>query len=204
MLTTSTTEILSLRLKMVERARNGTSINHQELSDLERRINHSTSTTPVNPITCNTTLLHQDGGKCSSIRADILKTFKTRKLLLFQEERILKLNQFGYGTDTKEEIQLRFGRSFTPIKWEMKLTRRRVQSTPTSASRLTKHSSSDHIFQCKELLNVLVPVILPSRNGIRTEEPKNGDSTQYLRQLETETGLLMYSLWKELTLDAEL
>jgi hypothetical protein len=53
------------------------------------------------------------------------------------------------------------------------------------------------------LLNVPVPVMLPSRNGIRTEEPKNGDSTQYPRLLEIETGLLMYSQWKELTLDAD-
>jgi len=67
-----------------------------------------------------------------------------------------------------------------------------------------KHSSSDPDFQCKELLSVSVLVMFLLRNGTRTEEPKNGDSTQYQRQLETETGLLMYSQWKELTLDAEL
>jgi hypothetical protein len=53
------------------------------------------------------------------------------------------------------------------------------------------------------LLNVLVLVMLPSRNGLRTERPNNGDLTQFQRQLEECTGLLMYSQWKELTLDAE-
>jgi hypothetical protein len=53
------------------------------------------------------------------------------------------------------------------------------------------------------LQSVSVPVMLPSRNGTKTEEPKNGDLIQYQRPLETETGLLMYSQWKELTLDVD-
>jgi len=69
-------EILYSRLKMVEQARNGTSINHQELSDLDQPTNPLISTTPVNPTTCNTTAPHQDGGRCSSTRVDISETFK--------------------------------------------------------------------------------------------------------------------------------
>jgi hypothetical protein len=42
-----------------------------------------------------------------------------------------------------------------------------------------------------------------SRNGPRTERPNNGDSTEFQRPSEACTGLLMYSQWKELTLDAE-
>ena len=58
------------RLKMAELPRNGTSISHQELSEADQPTNPLKFTTLVNPITCNTTQPHQDGGKCSSTRAD--------------------------------------------------------------------------------------------------------------------------------------
>jgi hypothetical protein len=65
-------EILCSRLKMEEQARNGTSINHLEPSDLDQLINLLISTTLVNPTTCNTTAPHQDGGKCSSTKDNTL------------------------------------------------------------------------------------------------------------------------------------
>jgi hypothetical protein len=57
---------------MVEQARNGISISHQELLEVDQPINPSKSTTQENPTTCNTTAPHQDGGKCSSIREKTL------------------------------------------------------------------------------------------------------------------------------------
>jgi len=156
-------EISFLRLRMVEQARNGTSINHQELSDPDQLTNHSTSTTLVNPITCNTTALHQDGGRCSSIRADISETFKTARLLPCQDKRTLKVNQFGYGTDMLEDTHHKSG--------EFPIFTRKILETPTprrvmfqewaSVSKLILHSTSDPDFQCRELLNVSVPVTLP-------------------------------------------
>jgi hypothetical protein len=44
----------------------------------------------------------------------------------FQEVKMLKPNQFGPSTSIEEDIQLSFGRSFTPITWETKLTKLRV------------------------------------------------------------------------------
>jgi hypothetical protein len=70
-------EILSLRPKTVEQARNGTSINHLELSEVDQPINPLISTIQANPITCNTTPLHQDGGKCSSTNKDTSPMSKT-------------------------------------------------------------------------------------------------------------------------------
>jgi hypothetical protein len=83
-------------------------------------------------------------------------------------------------------------------------TPRRVQCpNKDSVSKLIFHSTSDPSFQCRESLNVSVPVILPSRNGQRAERLSNSDSIQSPRLLEACTGLPMYSQWKELTLDAE-
>jgi hypothetical protein len=65
------------------------------------------------------------------------------------------------------------------------------------------HSTSDPDFQCKELLNVSVLTMPLSRSGPREEKLSNSDLTQFQRQLEATTGLLMYSQWKDLTLDAE-
>jgi hypothetical protein len=66
-LTTSQEEISSSRPKMVDQARNGTSISLQELSEADQSTNLLISTTQVNPTTCNTTALVPTGGRCSSI-----------------------------------------------------------------------------------------------------------------------------------------
>jgi hypothetical protein len=86
-------EILSSRLKMVEQARNGTSINHQELSDLDQPISHSISTTPVKETTCNTTAPHQDGGRCSSTAMDTSPISRMVRSFQSRIELIKKLNQ---------------------------------------------------------------------------------------------------------------
>jgi hypothetical protein len=103
-------KISSLRLKMVERASYGTSINHLEPSDLEKRTNPLISTTPEKETTCNTTPLHQDGGKCSSSTTDTSPISKTVRYSLFQEEKMLKLNQFGFIQDIEEDKQPKSGR----------------------------------------------------------------------------------------------
>jgi len=74
-LTTSQVETSSLRLKMVEQPRNGTSINLQELSEVDQLTNQSKSTTLENRTTCNTTAPTPTGGRCSSSRAVILSIF---------------------------------------------------------------------------------------------------------------------------------
>jgi hypothetical protein len=103
-LITSITETLSSRLKTVEQARNGTSINLQELSEVDQSINPSISTTPENLTTCNTTAPAPTGGRCLSIRADTSPTCTARRSLPYLEDRIKKPNQFGYGTDIKVEM----------------------------------------------------------------------------------------------------
>jgi hypothetical protein len=141
---------------MEEQARNGTSINLQELSDLDQPTNPLISTTPENPITCNTTQPHQDGGKCSSIRMDTSPTSKMVRLLLFQEVKMLKVIQFGYGRDTVEDIQHKFGELliFTNLMLEILIPRRVKYLKWDSDSKQIHHSTSDLDFQCRELQNV--------------------------------------------------
>jgi hypothetical protein len=88
-------ETLLSRLRTVEQARNGTSINHQELSDLDQPTNLSISTTQVKETICNTTLPHQDGGRCSSINLVTSPISRMVRLLASRITRMLKDNQFG-------------------------------------------------------------------------------------------------------------
>jgi hypothetical protein len=96
---------------MVEQARNGTSISHQELSDLDQPTNHSIFTTLVKETICNTTQPHQDGGKCSSIStvtspiSRIIRSFPSRT------ERMKKDNQFGHQPELVETIHPKDGES---------------------------------------------------------------------------------------------
>jgi hypothetical protein len=69
-----------------------------------------------------------------------------------------KLNQFGYGTDTRVETQPKSGRSSISTNW-VKMSIRRKELTSTLASESMNYSTSDLNFQCKELLNVSVPVM---------------------------------------------
>jgi hypothetical protein len=46
---------------------------------------------------------------------------------LFQEVLIKKLNQFGYGNSTREDIQPKSGRLSIPLKWVVKLIERKVK-----------------------------------------------------------------------------
>jgi hypothetical protein len=94
---------------MVERVKYGISINLQEPLGLERRTNLLTSTTLVNPTTCNTHQLALDGGKSGSTTAATLLTSEMERKSLSQEVLIRKPNQFGLSTSTEEDIQLRFG-----------------------------------------------------------------------------------------------
>jgi len=117
-------ETLLSRPKMVDHPRNGISISLQELSDPDQLTSLSTSTTPVNPTTCNTTAPHQDGGKCSSSKTDTSLTSAMVRRSPFPEAKMKKPNQFGYGTNTREDIHLKFGESSTPTRWEKMLTKR--------------------------------------------------------------------------------
>jgi hypothetical protein len=71
-LTTLEIHISISRPRTVERARDGTSINLLELSDLEKRINPSLFNLPETLTFFCTQAPTQDGGKCSSSRAAIL------------------------------------------------------------------------------------------------------------------------------------
>jgi hypothetical protein len=138
------------------------------------------STTLVNPITCNIPQPTQDGGKSGSTTVAILPTSETTRRSLSVEVKIKKLNQFGLTTSTRENIHHNSGRSFILITWVMKLIRLR-DWIKTSALESMKNSIWDPNFQCKELSNVLELITLSSRNGIRTERPSNGNSTQLPR-----------------------
>jgi hypothetical protein len=105
---------------MVDQARNGISINHQEQLEEDQLTNPLMSTTLVNPTTCNTHLPTQDGGKSSSTTVAILPMSEMERRSPFQEVLIKKLNQFGYSTGIEEDIQLSFGRLYTLITWETK------------------------------------------------------------------------------------
>jgi hypothetical protein len=96
-LTTSLINTSLLRLKMVERARDGTSINHLELSDLERRTNPSLLALLENlPVFCIQALT-QDGGKCSNTLINVsLPISKTRESSLSRIDKTKKLNQFSW------------------------------------------------------------------------------------------------------------
>jgi hypothetical protein len=187
---------------MVETVKNGTSINHLELSDLERRTNPLKSSHPVNPTHSNTTAPAQDGGRCGDSRMDSLLTTKIREYSLFRITRIKKLNQWKQKIDLEEETHPNCGLFHIFIRLRVVNSERRVLiQQPVSES--TNYSCSDLDFQCRELLNVSVQAILLLRNGPRTEKLKNGNLIQYQRPSEATTGLPMYSLWKEPTLDAE-
>jgi hypothetical protein len=96
---------------MVDQARNGTSIKHQELSDLELPTNHSISTTLVKETICNTTLLHQNGGKCSSIEMVTSPMSKMVRSFPSKTERMKKVMQFGPHQELVETIHLKDGES---------------------------------------------------------------------------------------------
>jgi hypothetical protein len=153
-------ETLLSRLKMVEPPRNGISINLQEPSDPDQLTSLSTSTTPVNPTTCNTTAPHQDGGKCSSTRTDTSPTTRMVRRSPFPEAKMKKPNQFGYGTNTREDTHLRFGELFTFTNKAIMSILRRVREIHSLASLSENYSSSDQDSQCRELLNVSVQVTL--------------------------------------------
>jgi hypothetical protein len=127
---------------MVDQARNGISISHQELSEEDQLINLLISTTQVNLITCNTLQPTQDGGKSGSTTELISAMSEMERKSPFQEVKMLKLNQFGPSTSIEENIQLSFGRLSTPITWVMKPIKPRVL-TKISDSKLTKSSTSD-------------------------------------------------------------
>jgi hypothetical protein len=80
---------------MVEQARNGTSINHQELSEVDQSTNLLKFITPENPTTCTTTQPTQDGGRCGSITKDTFTMLTTVRYSQLRIRGILKLNQFG-------------------------------------------------------------------------------------------------------------
>jgi hypothetical protein len=54
---------------------------------------------------------------------------------------MLKVNQFGYGTDIKETTQPKFGESSIPMLWEMKLIPRKVKEAKDLDSLLMNHST---------------------------------------------------------------
>jgi hypothetical protein len=91
---------------MVDQARNGTSIKHQEQSDLELPTNHSISTTLVKETICNTTLPHQNGGKCSSIEMVTSPMSKMVRSFPSRTERMKKVMQFGHQPELVEDTDI--------------------------------------------------------------------------------------------------
>jgi hypothetical protein len=114
-------EISFLRLKMEEQARNGTSTEPQELSNLEKRINLLISRAPERVMSSNTTQLTQDGGRSGSTpelteRAEVVKllTLVMEKLSLSRVLKTRKLNQLLYRLI--QEDHTNNGRSTTLTK----------------------------------------------------------------------------------------
>jgi hypothetical protein len=79
---------------MVERARDGTSINLQEPSDLERRTNQSLLILQVKIARFYTLAPTQDGGNNSNTKVDTSQTDRTIGFFPSRIERMKKLNQF--------------------------------------------------------------------------------------------------------------
>jgi hypothetical protein len=151
-----------------------------------------TSTTPVNPSTCNTTAPTQDGGRSGSskirinLEEDSLSTLvKIERSFLLRIKETKKPMLFMLKPDMVEETRLNFGRFTILTRWVMKLIRRRVIEIKTPVLLSMNHSTSDQNFQCRESLNVSEQVILHSRNGQRIERLSNSNSTQSPRPLTT-------------------
>jgi hypothetical protein len=79
-------EISFLRLKMEEQARNGTSTEPQELSNLEKRINLLISRAPERVMSSNTTQPTQDGGRSGSTQESIERAEVVKLLILLMEK----------------------------------------------------------------------------------------------------------------------
>jgi hypothetical protein len=72
-------EIFSSRLKMVEQAKNGTSIKLQEPSEVDQPTSLSKSNPQATPTNSNTTAPTQNGGNSSSTEVDISPMSRTRR-----------------------------------------------------------------------------------------------------------------------------
>jgi hypothetical protein len=125
-------------------------------------------------------------------------TFKARKPSMSMETETPKETKLLSGEDTM--VQIRDG--LLPILIKL-LRKQPLDTRANGASISADHSTSDQDSQCRELLNVSVLTILSLRNGPREEKLSNSDSMLLPRPLEVCTGLLTFSQWKELTLDAE-
>jgi len=110
-------EILFLRLKTEEQARNGTSTEPQEPSNLERRINPLISRTLERVIPSNTTQPTQDGGRSGdtprlteTAMVVLSRTLSIKESLLLRIKPTRKLNQLLFR-ENKEEPDINNGRS---------------------------------------------------------------------------------------------
>jgi hypothetical protein len=65
-------------------------------------------------------------------------------------------------------------------------------SMKNSVSTLTDHSTLDQDFQCKELLNAMVPTTFGSRDGEMVLKPSNGTLMKFQRPSRTTTGNLIH------------
>jgi len=108
---------------MLEEHNSGTSINIQELSDLDTTTNPSISIALEREPTCKSTVPAPTGGRSSSTRDLTSPTSITRRLLVSRTDKTKKLKLFNHKIEV--DTFPRDGESFTLIRWAIKLTERR-------------------------------------------------------------------------------
>ena len=82
--------------------KSGTSTGRHGPSNLERTTKHGIFTTQERATTFKFGASTPNGGNSSDMKVNISSTGTPRRHLMFQEEKMLKDNQFGSGASTEE------------------------------------------------------------------------------------------------------
>jgi hypothetical protein len=95
-------ETLLSRPEMEETLKSGTSTGHHGPSDQDQTTNHGTFITQERATICKYGAQTRNGGRSSDMKENTSSTSRARRHLMFQEEKMLKDNQFGSGASTVE------------------------------------------------------------------------------------------------------
>jgi hypothetical protein len=181
-----TTETWLLRQLTEERLKSGTSTNKQRPLELDTTTSHGISRVLVEPTTCKSGALTQDGSRSSNTKENSSPIQPTTRFLMSQEQRMKKVKLLSCMP--KMEITIRMltkdGKLF--ILTKLKQLELKV-STKNSASTSTDLSTSDQDSQCKELLSAMELTTCGSRDGGRMLELSNGTLMKCLRPSELDT-----------------
>jgi len=137
-LRSSTTEILSSRLETLKEDKSGGSTKDLLQSRPESTTSHGISKAMAVAARWKSKEPTHNGGRSSSIEVNNSSTSRTRRFLMYQEEKMLKLNQLLLTRATMERT--RDGKLFMLIRL---INSRPRDSTKNLASTSTDHSISD-------------------------------------------------------------